>query len=274
MFNLFFKTWKNLKLILFVPDLMLIILNVFLGNLFLLYTNVGGLINKLSSLPAKVEALPIVEHFIGANFVSLVLFVFFFTVINFVIGSGLLSIKYGLMRDTVNKKKPMFFEYSREYFWKIVKLKILVFLLMILVILVFGALATLFYLLFMEKIAFILLTLLLILVLLILKLALLFRFPALFLKDKSAFMAVRNSFLFLKNRFFIVVLSLLMIFIVGFVFSLGYIGISTSFNYLTNLDYRYFVWFFILWQVMGIAINLINNVWSDLFLFYVFKEKQ
>lgn len=274
MINLFFKTWKNLKLILFVPDLMLIILNVLLGNLFLMYTNLGSVIGNLSYLPGKVETLPLLENFISANFLNLILFAILFFIVNFVVGSGLLSIRYGLMRDIVRKQKLLFFEYSKEYFWNVVKLKLMVFFLMVLVILVFGVLATLIYVVFSENIAFILSLVLLVLILVILKLALLFRYPSLFLKDKSAFFAFRNSFLFLKNRFFVVIFALLVVLGVGVLFASLYAGLSVAISSVSRMYYGYFVLFFVLWQVISVVVNLLNTIWSDLFLFYVFKGKQ
>jgi len=274
MLRLFFRTWKDLRLILFVPDTILIILNVLLGNLILMQTGIGNALSGLRSLPLRLESLPLIESFISANFISLIFFGLFFVIVNFVVGSGLLSIKYGLMKGIVNEKTLKFYEYSKEYFWKVVKLKFLVFLVMTLLVIVFGALATLFYFLFADKIAYVLLILLMVLVLILLKLALLFRYPSLFLKDKSAFMAVRNSLLFFRKKFFTVVASLLVVVLVGVFLSFGYIGITSLFNYVGRAYYYYFIIFFIVWQLLGIIINLVNNVWSDLFLFYVFKEKQ
>jgi len=271
MFNLFLKTWKNLRLILFVPDLMLIIFNLILANLFLVYTGLGNFASKINSLPAKVEALPLIREFISAHFLSLVLFGLVFVFVNFILGSGLLSIKYGLMRDVVKKKKLRFLEYGGEYLWSIVKVKFLIFLIMVAFIFIFGIIATGIYFLFPERFAFIFLLILSILVLVALKLALLFRFPALFFKDKSAFFSLRNSFLFFNRKFWVVLFSFLIILMVGISLSLVYIGFTKLIGLLGNVN---FVWMLIALQAGGIIFNLINNVWSDLFLFYIFKEKQ
>jgi len=246
MFRLYLKTWKNLKLILFVPDFIIAIVNIILAYLFVNFSGLGKFISGYDKL---YNALPFLGKFISENIFSLVFFGLLFLVFNFVIGSGILSIKYGLMGDIVNKKKLKFVEYSREYTKPIIILRFLIFLLISVLLLIITGVSFLIFSLFSKGIGITILLVLFFIILFILKLILLYRYPAMFLKDRSAFFAIRNSFLFFKRKSWITFGSFLVLVLNGLflaILSIMFVSLFKLivFNPLGFIIVSYFINFF------------------------------
>jgi hypothetical protein len=277
MFKAFKKSWKNLRLILFIPDLLMLMIATILGFVFLETT---GIYSSLTNTNIVVESmatfLPILKDYILTNWFKLIVYAGIFFLTNFFIGSGLMSVKYSMIRSIILKKRiPMSFskiyEYEKKFFWKVVCLRIWVYLIGLIFILFIGAFYILISLL-NKSYALILSGIVFFIVLILLNLLLFFRYPALFLDTKSSFKAIKDSITYFRKNSLRVITVLFIIFLVGAGFTLiamvldglvrviggvfGFLSFVTAINILIRLLF-----------------NLVVKLWGDVLKFFVYESK-
>ncbi|MDP6641959.1 MAG: hypothetical protein QGF74_01075 [Candidatus Nanoarchaeia archaeon] len=266
------KTFKNLEFLLFVPDLILLIFTFLSGFVFVKYSGVLNLLtdaNKLASslrVADSIEALaPIFTSLVQKDVLVVLIYLLIFFLGGFVLGSGLLAMKFGMMKDVVEKKKlslKNMYDHSMNHFWDVVWLRLTIFLISLAVIVSFAMLASLnalnsFY----QETFFILISILFLLTLIFLRFLLLFRYPALFFDRTNSTQTVKKLYDYFLKNYKHIILTWLVIFGFGLIIVL----LDLSLNKITIISLLVIV------IAIRYIINLIYNVWSDLFLFYNYK---
>jgi len=237
----FKKSWVILKdrPKLFLPQLIFLVIGAIVGFLFLIFT-IG--------LSFDLEAL-------GSLGPRMLFGFFFFLLIIFLLRELTLVMKLGMIKDVVEGKDISLkrsYLYVGPFLLKIIELDVLVFLiklaLIILFLIVFGFNIGLF----LSN--WVLLAVLLVFLLLV-SIPFLFVYPIIFFKNKGVLSSVSNSFSCLKTReifyAFLVVLGIEVLF--------GLISILFALAPIVNL-------------LIDLVLWLIGSVWTDLFLFLVYKK--
>tara|TARA_Y100000034_G_scaffold62080_1_gene75352 strand:+ start:1 stop:801 length:801 start_codon:yes stop_codon:yes gene_type:complete len=259
------KSFQNLQFLLFVPDLFLLLFSIILGAIFFNYLGLDSLLANQSIFTSSLESLlPHVNSLIQNNLLRFAISLIVFFITSFIVGSGLNAMKYGMMRDVIQSKKLDFktmFNYGGDHFWRVVGLRVLIFFIGLAVFLTFAILLGInslnpFY---KEVFSFILIAIL-VFVLILLRILLLFRYPILFLDNKTPTKTIKNLYVYFKKRFQHIIITWLIIFIIGlFLIPINY-GVNLIGIAVVVLPLTY-------------AINLIYTVWRDLFLFFSYKLK-
>jgi len=260
----FQETWKNLHFILFLPDLISLGFNILLLVLFYQYSGLNTLFSdpQVSSGFLK-DKIPIVEKFISENALRLTLSFTFFVLTSFVVGTGFVAMKFGMMRDVVLGRKPSFlrmYHYSFIYLYEVIMLRILMFFILgaafIVSLFVFPIVDR-----FVDRFFSVIATVVFIVVShYILKLTFFFRYPALFIEKNSATKALKASADFVKDKFLFVIGVWVLVTGVYWLIS------AVQLNLIINSSQGLFI------TSLGILI-LVWNLWSDLFLFFIFKSE-
>lgn len=262
---------------LFIPDLLMLGINVLLalgfllinGDIFgVLLTNPGvlfkqdsgTLLNLLNSVKVQNHALKLIFSFIG------------FLLATFLFGAGLLSIKYTMLRDlckhhSVSLKKA--FKEGGTHFLSILQIRLFVFVLIGVVtlllkflvgdFLVLGGGALLVGYIFIEIALF------------LVNLFLLFRYPVLFLNKVSAFVALKSAFMFTLKKPKAVFFTWLTIFLVTSFFTLAIGGFFGYLAFLNRGEIGLVMLVLTLYLIRSLIL-LVLRLWMDIYLFEVYSD--
>ncbi|MDP2906766.1 MAG: hypothetical protein Q8O03_02400 [Nanoarchaeota archaeon] len=269
--DLFIKSWKDLKNnpILLLPDTVMFLLNMALGIFFLKSSGILGLATDPAILSKQVSTmLPVIKLFIKENLLKLIISFALFILTSFLVGSGLVAMKLGMMKDLLEKQELSFKKMlsNGRYVGQVISMKMIMF--------IIGAVTFLFVIgtgvilsTFLFKGQGVLVTTLLSPVLIILlQLSLLFRYQIMFSEKKHTITAVKESFeYFIKNKKHVFLVWLIA---VAMAFITAPIGAFLGLTDQTKLSMM-IVLFYILRSVTGVVIG----VWSDMFKFRTYKLK-
>ncbi|MDD5177966.1 MAG: hypothetical protein PHT54_01630 [Candidatus Nanoarchaeia archaeon] len=269
----YIKSWKQLNLLLFVPDLIIVIVNYGLLMLFMLTTGLSQF-GSISNFNVESFFESNGTKFIADNLLKIIIFLIVFAVTNFILGSGLMALKFNLIKKTVRGEKYEFFKLikSEKGFLRVVLMRLYVFIigtvLFILAIVIWALMNKLLG----FNAAFTIMLILIILAVIIIKLFLLFRYADLFLDKKTTFKSLISSIkcFIRKPGYTILVLILLAVTdLILWLFSFGLTyGVDTFvlFNTLT--------WLIVgLGTIIYVLFRLVRLIWADLFLFNAYKNK-
>ena len=270
------KSWHSIKPVLFIPDLIFVVI-----TLIVLLTTIftSGLFAFLSyGIFAKAEEFPkLFLDFTRANPLRFIISLVTFFIVTFIVGVSTTSMRLAIIRDIINGKKVKFnLNYGKDYFWRVVRLKVLIFLTTIAIIL-FGLIWISFINYFKLGIWLIVLGILITLFLLILFfMVVLFRYPIMIINNKNAVVTLTESLYYtIRNKKHILIVILLL-FLIGVIFSFSTSIISKLTDLIISLAKTSTIGFFIL--ISGIMINVLIDITflilKDLFLFYNFKNKK
>ncbi len=260
--------------LLFFPSIALFLTNTIL---ILLFLSVTGLLPLLTQNPAIIfeQDLQTIINYLQLNFESNLLNILItfigFVVINFLVGSGLLAMKFGLIKEVAKKRKITLrkaVQSGKKYTFRIIKLKVFVFVCMALLILILNSIfprllsisnsiifVTLTY--FMIKVSY-----------QIINFILLFRYPILLTKNKGVFFTIKETFRFFKSKTKFVIATWIIIFIITTITTLFLLFLNTSLT--ATLTYG-----LVIFLIIKSLTDIIISLWQDIFLFFVyfFKEK-
>ena len=147
------KSWKEIfhHLDLFLPDVFSVVLTFILALIALAMSGIhpGALTSLANSSPDPLTLFNFINDVFIPNSLKIFLGVVFFIVTTFFFGTSLLVTKYKMFKDLLqNKKKVSFFQSfipaNEHYYWRILGLKILVFLIFFFVFLILSLLALVF----------------------------------------------------------------------------------------------------------------------------------
>ncbi|MDP2909103.1 MAG: hypothetical protein Q8N77_04835 [Nanoarchaeota archaeon] len=269
----FIKSCKDLKnnLILFLPDLAMLILNFIFGLLFLKYSGFLSIVSDPWTLTKEVETMaPAIKLFLRENLLRIAITLLMFILTSFLIGAGLTAMKLGMMNSLRNNQKPTFRSMisSGRYVWQVVSMKMIMFVIGTVFFLfsigTFLILSTL-----MPKVyVWITVGFLFPTLLVALQLILFFRYQVMFLENKHAITAVKESYYyFLKNKKH-VFLTWMIVTMVSLVTAplAAYMGFAEQKGIVITAAV-------IIGYSLRSIINLLINVWSDMFRFRSYKSQ-
>lgn len=244
----FVNSWMALKENpkLFVPDFIFRIIVIALS--FYLAADFTLLANAFNSKTLAVD------NFLVGELLNALTFVGIFVIFQFLLGIAVESVRYGFIADAIKKKKCFlsnFREYIKNYYFRILKLKILVGLITIvaagLIFLIvlplnFTAVKSYLFSIFIGVAG---------VVYVLMSLALFFRYPVLVLNNKTAWASILDSYKFFrKNIKYTLIAGIIISLVAGA--SLFGAGIP----------------------VVSIGINLLATVWISVFVFNSYHLKR
>lgn len=267
----FIKSWKDLKnnQILLLPDTVMFLLNMALGIFFLKSSGLLGLATDPAMLSKEISTMvPVIKLFLKENILKLIISFAVFILTSFLVGSGLVAMKLGMMKDLLEKQELSFKKMisNGRYVGQVISMKMVMF--------IIGAITFLFVIgtgiilsTFLLKGYGVLVTALFFPVLIVLlQLFLLFRYQLMFLEKKHTIIAVKESFeYFLKNKKHVFIVWLIAI---AMAFITAPIGAFLGLIDQTKVS-AMIVLFYLLRSVVGVVIG----VWSDMFKFRTYKLK-
>lgn len=271
------RSWNSFNINLFIPDLIFffitlltVVITIFTSGLF------SFLLNNFAFI--QTETFPqLFTGFLKTNLFRFVLSLIAFIVVTFFVGVSTAAMKLAMIKDTVTGKKIKFrLGYGKEFFWAIVRLRILIFLIFLIIVL-FG-LAWINFVNYFKFSAWLVLfgIVIAVLSLLLFFVIMVFRYPIMFLNNRNAVVTLTESLFYTKNnkKHVLIVISLLVLF--GILSSLLTSITSTLSNSIVvSLKNQSIVLFvFIATTVINTFVNMVFFIWKDLFLFYNFKLKK
>jgi len=117
--------------IVLVPDISLLVIGIFFTFGALSITGIPSLLSQAAAIATKSELSAFFSSFIKTNIVKLSITVIAFLFTMFIIGTGTIAVKLSMIHDISKNKKPTIMGAwisSRKYFWRIIGIRILVFL--------------------------------------------------------------------------------------------------------------------------------------------------
>lgn len=271
----FWNLYKNPTL--FIPDLVFIFLTWIAFQLLLPYSGIQTLIEAGENAFTN----EILSVFYQNHFMKFIITLLIFTFVTFIFGVVYQIIKYNMIKEVIkNRKANLFLSWQRRktYFWKVVYLKIYVFLLSAIVSILIGGMGALTY--FIVSLfssntliisSYIIAVISLIMIILV-RIGILFRYPALFLKKEKPLNALKISFkLFKKKPKFVIGVWLIMI-AVTLAFTLITIILHAFDSALQLTLGNFAVFTSIIFGALFILLELIPILWADLFLFSIFSK--
>lgn len=286
--KLILESAKNLKNNpkLIVPDLMLFFSTTIFGIIFLKILNLLPLLQEI--LVNKNTIKEVLMSFLQntQNIVNLVILLIIFFIITFFAGASLMAIKFQMMKDITLNKKPSFIKSMKNvprYLWGVVGLRILIFIISILIVLLIYFFFTMVYYLFSISIIYgilsaIILSAIALFILAVFKISVFFVYQILFFEDKSAMESLALSFLYSKKHSLYIILIWCITFSAGILFWLITIPLNNIIDIIeknlisTSSAITIFILTMIITAFFRVIINLIYLLWSNLFLFFAYKE--
>lgn len=202
--NNYIDSFKDLlkNPILFVPDLITILFTVIGAYIVVLVSGLGFsftnfnyaiLTDKLALEPLIVQLRNHIQTNLGKLITSLL--IFFITA--FIVGAGMIAVKFNLITSIIHNKKPKFknlLDLKSKHFYNVILLRILTFLSFLALIFVFLIISALFYTIH-PYLSYIPIPLILIFYWIIY-----FRYPIMFLNNKNAFNSLTSSYNYFRNK--------------------------------------------------------------------------
>ncbi len=244
----FANSWMTLKEHpkLFVPDFIYRIVVIALS--FYLAADFAVLANVIDAETFAVEA------FLAENVLNAVYIIGIFAILQFLVGVAVESVRYGMINDVIKKKKSLlglFKTYIKDNYFRILKLKIIVGLIMLIVAcLVFLIVLPLNFTVLKESLTITFVGLAG-LVYVLMSLALFFRYPIMIMNNKTAWASIVDSYKFFrKNMQYTLIAGIISSLVAG----ISIFGARLA--------------------VVSVGINLLVTVWVSLFVFNSYHLKR
>jgi len=270
----FVKSFKNLRLALFVPSLLMALVSFVFGFLFVKFSGVADFISNPDFVAGDYSVqFPMLMDFLSNNWFELVLYGVIFFVINFVVGSGFIALKYMFMKKAYANKRIKIVESLRKgaegFFWKVISFRFFVYLISVLVLLFVAFVFLAFRYFGYEEIGFTFSSVLFFIALFLVAIYLFFSFQIMFLENRGALGTIKKSFDYSRKNFLYVFVFWLVIFVVGA--ASGSLG--GAFNFLNQAFVSYFWTIYALNIILRTFISIFLDVWMDFMKFYAYKGK-
>ena len=248
----YFEEWKNSWLDLFqnlkliIPDILFLILSGLIAFLIL----------QISGLFPIVKTVYVDKDFsvITNSLVRVIVSVLIFGVTTFVLGAGIRAVKFNFIKDVVKNKKvdlSKFFEYSNRDVWRVICVRILLFLIFFGLLIGVGLISGLLSLVLTRDVVILIGVGILGLISVIYAFSVMFVYPVMFLKGKKALDSVKLSFDYFRKNVKHVIF-------VWFIITLTGVGIS----YVVRLFS-----FAPLVISLNLVLGLFVGVWGLIYLF-------
>lgn len=271
------KSLYSLKPVLFVPDILFFFITILTTIITLLTSGMFSFLVSYWTI-IQTEAFPeLLINFLKTNLFKVLYSLFFFFIVTFVVGVSTTAMRFAMIRNVVNGKNIKFkFSYGKEFFLRIVRLKILIFLIS-LIILFFGlSLINIVNYLKLGKWLIFFVFLLTILLFLIFFFITLFRYPIMFLNNKNAVVTLTESLFYTRNNKKHVILVFLILLLTGILLSFFTALISAISDLIASLiggdSLIFSITIFVI--LFNLLINTAFMIWKDIFLFYSFRLKK
>ena len=273
------------NLILYVPDLFYTVLNYLLIYLLYLYTGAGDALAIITT--AETLPLDLLQTYVTENLAKLIISSLVFVIVTFIIGVGVAVMKFSIITNMLKKKKSSLyyiFIKKKGFFWPIVLMRMYVFLISLVAVVIIGALSGAVFLLFkltMPLLAIaatsVIAVLSTIVLLILVKLAILFRYPIMFLdKEKNALKVLKKSFNLFKNKSMFVLITMLIILAINIVMAVIAWGVGFLSNF--SISFINIVWLSI---TLGVIVGIINllidltaELWGSVYIFLRYKPRK
>ncbi len=270
----FIYTWKDLKEspLLFLPDILGLMMNLTLFFLFLKFSGILSVILNPEILSKKlVDAAPAIELFFKQNMLKVIFSLAIFVLTSFVIGSGFMAMKLGIMKTIIKRKKVTLktMIQNGKHVGPVISMKMLLF--------VIGVITSLFFIgsgvilsFYIHKGYVTLIMLFLFpMVIILLQLMTFFRYQIMVLEKKHSFIALRDSFYyFLRNKKYVFLTWLIALLVSLITAPLSaFLGFS---KFQTAIISFSVVIGYIIRQIM---IIILDGVWVEMFKFRSYNPK-
>jgi len=271
--------------LLYLPDLvMTAILSVLLYFIYV-YTGIADFLVVLQSV--ETVSLELFTSYLSENLKELIVSGLTFFFFSFIFGVGVIIFKFVMIKQILSGKKVSLSSVWKEkggFFWSIVFLRILVYVLSLIVIALVALIGLVLYFLFFslhENLAIILslgIAIPLALILFIgIKLALLFRYPVMFLTHiKKPIPILKESYSLLKKspqfvlKTWLVVLLLTLIFWAGSSILDTFVSLGISFLPATTVT----LVLSSIWSLVGTLLSITIDLWTSIYVFLQFKRRE
>jgi hypothetical protein len=269
--QVFWKSLKNLRIALFIPDFYFMFIELILAFLFYRFTGISVLFENPDFMAASIEAkLPLIQLFVSSNLVSILFYLLIFVLTSFILGASLNCMRFGMIRDVVKGNKFSFKQvvgYGIR-FWSVVAVRMILFGLGILAFLFISGSFMILQTYYPGVPTVVVVTGLGFAAVFFLKLLFLFAYAIMFLEKKGAFAAVRDSFVyFFRNKDYVikVFMIVMVLSVVLFPFEYAFIRYKNMFGLVSLYAIAFLV-------VRNLASSF-YTVWSELLIFYSYDAK-
>lgn len=268
----FVSSWKDLKKhpLLFLPDIIIFLMNISLALLFLKYSGLLKLITDPETLTKGLEAaVPTIKLFFKENMLKIIVTFSLFILTSFVIGSGLVAMKLGMMKEVIKRKKLAIRKMinNGKYVWQVISMKMIMFAIGIVTFLfLFGTgiiLST-----FLHKgVVILIMGLLFPALMVVLQLLLFFRYQIMFLEEKHPIIAVKDSFeYFINNKKHVLIVWLIILAV-----SFATIPLTALLGITEQKAVNMLSATVIIGYLISNITKIVINVWSEMFKFRSYK---
>ena len=269
--EVFIKSWKDLKQnpILFLPDVIILVVNIILGVLFLNYSGLLKLLTDPDVIVKELEAMiPIITLFLKENLLKIILSFALFVLTSFVIGSGLVAMKMGMMKELIQEKKltlkGMF--NNGKYAFQVISMKMIMFVVGVVTFLFILGTGIILSTFIQKGLVIIVMGVFFPLFVILLQLILLFRYPIMFLENRHPITAVKESFDYLiKNKKHVFI-----VWVIVFAISLITVPLSSYMGFIEQKVALLSATLIVGYLLRNIM-KMIVGVWSEMFKFRNYK---
>jgi hypothetical protein len=282
--DIFTNSFSYLKQypIVFVPDIAYIIINYVMIYLLYAYTGLGDIIPVIAT-GADPQLL---TAFLQENLGKLILGVSIFAILTFTVGVGASILRFSIIKDILAKKRIVLktiWKEKKEYFWKVVSIRILTFIILLVSLLMACAIILLVFLpskalipFVADSVGIVVAIIALVGIILYVKLNLLFIYPILFMsKTKRPVSVIRKSLSYFKKHSkyvfvtFVVILAVqVLIGLFAWVISL-LIGLPSDF--ITSA--AMIATLGAIGTAVSSLVSLAGKLWANIYLFSKYKNK-
>lgn len=281
------KSLKN-NLILFLPSLLFYLFTLIFGMVILFLFGMP-LVEIITKTAIQTEiANQLKEHLSNfGNIVKLVTSAVLFIIVTFFLGASIKAIELNMFKDVIKKGKTSLKNAMNNvfrYYWKIIGVKIVLFLISTLFMAVIGLLSLLGIILLGSKLMLALSPVLLIILVLFfvyIRLWFFFIYPIIVFDNKSLNNSIRHAHKYLRKNLSHTLFAWFTTFVATIVFSfiIGFInlGTNTLSEFLIDIFSdplgvaNAFVLITGLFLLLKSAVNLILYLWSNLFIFKCYR---
>lgn len=263
----FIKSWKDLKnnLLLFLPDIIIFLMNLSFGLLFLKYSGLIKFLTDPEMLVKELEELvPIVKLFLKENLLKIIISLALFAITSFLIGSGLLAMRLGMMKQVIKNEKLTIKKMieNGKHVWQVVAMKMIMFVVGIITFLFISGTGIILSTFISKGYVIITMSLLFPLLILLLQLLLFFRYQIMFMEEKHPIVAVKESLEYFRKNKKHVFFIWLIIFAVSFITTPlnTYLGFAEQKAILISATIT-------LGYIARNLVKIIIGVWSEMYKF-------
>ena len=255
--DLFKASWAIVKKnkILFAPNLIILSINVLLVIALFFLTGLFRLL--IENDPNNIKAI-----FLSGEFIF---FLFLYLVLSTLIDNFFLTMKYGLIKNVLLKKKTNFsngIKFAKEHYWTTLGIHILSFLIIYVPLILLGI--VLFTVLPASGlIAAAIFIPLMIVYLIFIAIRLLFVYPTMTFEKKGAYNSLKEDFHFVKTHLHHTMVTWLVILLIGIVTAMIKRGIEP----LQGILFQQVVFLGFLLAIAIIALEMTVSVWEHVYIF-------